>query len=124
VPISTFLNGRNPTTLRGLLWLALSDSGNVLTASSTSDSGGGATQSWVAGTAIPCRIDPIADRGAARLTGGRIDERSTHVITVPPGTNVAAVNRFAISGRGTFEITATHEQTGEWARVFEVIAAS
>ena len=122
--ISTFLDGRQPTRLRGLLWLSLSETGNVLTLTSTSDSGGGATQAWAAGTAVPCRIDPVTDRGYGRLTGGRVDERTTHIVTVPAGTQLDARNRFAITGRGTFEITALHQQTSESARVFEVIEAS
>lgn len=122
--VSTFLNGRSETRLRGLLWLSLSDTGTVLTLTSTSDTGGGATQSWTSGTAVPCRIDPITDRGLTRITGGRIDERSTHVVTVPADVSVSTVSRFAITGRGTFEVTATHEQTAASARAFEVIPAT
>lgn len=121
---STFLNGRTSSQLRGLQWLGLSDTGVILTLGYTEDSGGGASSGWTAGGTVPCRIDPITDRGASRVTGGRIDEKSTHIVTVPAGTNVNAAGRFAINGRGTFEITATHEQTGEWSHVFEVIAAS
>lgn len=124
MPLGTFLNGRAPSQLRGLQWLSLSETGFFLTRSTTSDSGGGATTSWTAGSAVPCRIDPITDRGDTRTTGGRIDERSTHIITVPTETTLAASGRFAITGRGTFEITTTHQQTGEWSRVFEVIEAS
>lgn len=118
--ISTFLDGRDPTQLRGLLWLALSDTGNVLTLMSTSDDGGGATQSWTAGSAVPCRIDPVTESPVSRLTGGRIDERTTHMITTPPDVIAPVNGRFEIAGRGTFEITATHEQTGAQARVLEV----
>jgi head-tail adaptor len=124
MPISTFLNGRAPTQLRGLQWLALSDTGNILTQVSTSDSGGGATQSWTAGTAVQCRIDPVGDRGDSRIVGGRIDERSTHVVTVPAGTPVLAAGRFSIAGRGTFEITVVRERTAEFTQVFEVIEIS
>ncbi len=118
MPLSTFLNGRAPT--RGLPWLALSDTGNVLIRTSVDDSGGGATQSWTAGSALPCRIDPLGTRGRG-LVGGRIDERSTHVVTVPAGTPVASEDRFAITGRGTFEVLATHDRTAEWTRPFEVM---
>lgn len=124
MPLSTFLNGRDPTRLRGLQWLSLSDTGNVLTRVSTSDSGGGATFTWTTGGTVQCRIDPVTDRGASRMVGGRIDERSTHVVTVPSGVSVASDSRFLISGRGTFEITATHERTAEWARSFEVLQVS
>jgi hypothetical protein len=124
MPIATFLNGTTPTRLRGLLWLSLSETGNVLTATSTSDSGGGATVAWVAGSAVACRIDPINAFGNSRITGGAIDERSTHVVTVPPNTSVATDNRFSITGRGTFEITAIRQLTAEFAHNFEVIAIS
>lgn len=117
--LSTFLDGREPSRLRGLMWLSLSDTGSVLALTSTDDSGGGASQSWVAGSAVPCRIDPLTPN--SRVTGGQIDERSTHVVTVAPGGTVSATDRFAISGRGTFEITALREQTSEVAHVFEVI---
>jgi hypothetical protein len=123
MPLSTFLSDSTPSRLRGLLWLSLSESGSVLTPSSTDDSGGGATQAWAAGTAIPCRIDPLAATGRDMI-GGRIDERSTHIVTVPPGTSISRASRFAIAGRGTFEVTATHDQTGEFARSFEVFDAS
>lgn len=122
MPLSTFLNGRSPSQLRGAAWLSLSDSGNVLTGTATSESGGGATQSWVAGTALACRIDPL--NGREIMVGGRISDRSTHKVTVAAGVPVTANNRFAISGRGTFEITAVRLQTDEWTRVLEVVEAS
>jgi hypothetical protein len=59
--------------------------------------------------------------GAGRVTGGRIDERSTHVVTVPTGSTVNAEDRFRITGRGTFEVTATRERTDDWSVVFEVL---
>lgn len=121
MPLSTFLNGRAPTRLRGLQFLSLSEVGNVLTRTATSDAGGGATFTWTTGAATQCRIDPVTDRGASRIVGGRVDERSTHIITVPAGAVLSADNRFVITGRGTFEITATHERTAEWCRSFEVV---
>lgn len=125
MPLATFLNGRNPTTLRGLQFLALSDVGTTLTRVNASDAGGGATQTWTAGTvSIPCRVDPVTDRGTSQITGGRIDERSTHVITTPTTVTVGASDRFVVTGRGTFEVTATHERTAEWARSFEVLKIS
>lgn len=123
--LSTFLNGQNPTQLRGLAWLAFSDTGYLVSGTVVSDSGGGGTLTWTAGTTgIPCRIDPVSDRGVSRLTGGAIDERSSHMVTVPPGTTVPVAGRFAITGRGTFEVTATHQRTGELESVFEVIQLS
>jgi hypothetical protein len=124
VPLGTYLNDSAPTTRRvGLLWLALSESGNVLTATSTSDAGGGVTQTWTAGAAVPCRIDPVGGQGGGAIAE-RLDERSTHLVTVPPLTTVSTNNRFLISGRGTFEVTAKREQTAELATMFEVVKSS
>lgn len=124
MPLSTFLNGGTATQLRGLQWLALSDVGNVGAGTVVSDGGGGGTASWVYGSSIPCRVDPLNDRGIGSVIAGRIDERTTHLITVPAGTDVPAASRFAVSGRGTFEVTAVPERTAEWTRVFEVVEIS
>jgi hypothetical protein len=121
MPLSTFLDGQEPTRLRGLAWLSLSDTGHVVRGSATSDSGGGVSTVWGTASTVVCRIDPIGDRGQGRTTGGRIDERSTHVVTLPAGTDVVADDRFLIVGRGTFEVTAVRERTREWAEFVEVV---
>ena len=117
--LSTFLNGRDQTQLRGIQMLALSDVGVTLLLTVTDDGGGGGTSTWAARGTVPCRLDPMG--GRSQTTGGRIDERSTHVVTVPSGTDVPVSARFAISNRGTFEVTATRERTGERTRTFEVM---
>jgi hypothetical protein len=118
--VGTFLNGRAPDQPRGLLWLSLSDTGYVLASSWTDDTGGGGAHTWgTAALSVPCRLDPMGTR--SRLTGGKIDERSTHVVTVAPGTPIGAADRFLISGRGTFEVTAMRERTAEASMTFEVM---
>jgi hypothetical protein len=120
--LSTFLNGRAPSTLRGLQFLALSDAGVILTRTATSDSGGGASLAWGTAGTVACRIDPLTTD--SRVTGGVIDERSTHVVTAPMGSTVSASDRLVISGRGTFEVTAAGQTTSEFAHIFEVIEIS
>jgi hypothetical protein len=120
MPISTFLNDREPVQTRGLLWVALSDTGVILAGTIVSDTGGGGTATWQAAGTVGCRIDPIS-AGSGGVLGGRINEASTHLVTVPPGTSVTTDHRFAITNRGTFEVTATREQTAEQASSFEVI---
>jgi len=83
------------------------------------DSGGGGALVWTYGTGLPCRIDPLS--GNETLIGARISERSSHVVTAPPGTVVDTDDRFVIDGRGTFEVTAVQQRTGELARFFEVV---
>lgn len=123
MPFSTFLNGRDPDRLRGLEWLALSDLGTVLSRTFSDDGGGGGTQTWgtTAGS-VPCMTEPLASTSG--LLAGRIDERSTHLVTFPAGTVVETDDRLVIAGRGTFEVTAVRRQTAEWVREFEVVEVS
>jgi hypothetical protein len=116
--LTTFLNGRAPQ--RGLAWLALSDTGYILSLTTTSDSGGGASTVWAPSGTVSCRVDPLSG-GGSRITGGAIDERSTHMVTAPSDTSVDVRNRISISGRGTFEVTAVRERTGQLTQVFEVL---
>lgn len=118
------MNAGAAVELRGLQWAALSEAGSVGAGSLVDDQGGGAGSAvWTYGTAVPCRIDPLGDSPPG-LTAGRIDERSTHKVTVPAGTPVVVTSRFVIASRGTFEVTAVPERTGEFTRVFEVVEAS
>jgi hypothetical protein len=119
MPLSTFLNGRNPDRLRGLQFLSLSELGYPRALTSTSDSGGGATQTWTNGGTLACRIDPLTNN--SRVTGGAIDERSTHVVTVPSGSTVPSSGQFTILNRGTYEVTATRDRTAAPTVQFEVI---
>lgn len=122
MPLGTFLNGINPTRLRGLQAIVLSDIGNVGTLTSTDDAGGGASQAWAYGSDIPCRVDPLG--GDESVVAGRLDDRSTHLITVPARTDVDTNDRFQVTGQGTFEVTAVRSRTGEWTRVFETVQVS
>lgn len=114
----SFLSG-TATQLRGLTWLALSDTGQVGSGTFTDDGGGGGTLGWAYGSDVPCRIDPL-DSPEARVTAGRIDERSTHLLTLPLGTELALTNRFLIDGRGTFEVTALKDTTASSLTLAEV----
>lgn len=116
MPVSTFLNGRGLT--RGLLWLALSEKGFILTRSSSSDGAGGSTETYTKGSAITCRIDALA--GEEGEQADRISDRSTHIVTCLAGTEITADDDFEIEGVGRFEVTAVRSHTGEMATQFEV----
>jgi len=117
--LSTFLSDAPVSQLRGLQWLALSDTGQVGTNTITDDGGGGVTSGWAWGSSVPCRIDPLTNNET--LAAGRISDRSTHLVTVPAGTPVSVSSRFLIAGRGTYEVTGVQDTTGELARFFEVV---
>lgn len=124
MPLSTFLNGRAPTTLRGAQWLSFTDTAVIQTRSAVSDGGGGASVTWQnAGTAA-CRIYPVTTRGRSGLVGGQIDEHSTHYCDFPLDTSVNTSDRVVIAGRGTFEVTMALERTSPFTTVVEVVQIS
>ncbi len=117
--LSTFTNDKVPTQLRGAAWLSLTDEGNWLTLSGSTDSGGGATITWgTAGTALPCRLDPLT--GSESVVADRLDDRSTHQVTTLPQTGVSHKDRWEIDST-TYEVTAVRDQSDEFLRVFEVV---
>lgn len=123
--VSTFLHDNQPTQLRGLAFLALSETGWGLRGTFVSDGGGGGTATYVPGGTVSCRLDPIGQRaGDEQVIGDRLDERSTHKVTVPPTADILNVDRFEIAGRGVFEVTAVRHRTDEPVKVFEVVSAS
>lgn len=121
MPLHTFLNGGSAIRLRGLQWMAMSDFGRIGAGSVVSDSGGGGTMVWTYGGTIPCRIDPLAGGADTDVVAGRIDERSTHILTVPSGTSATSNSRVLVVGRGTFEVTAVRTRTDEWVGRLEAV---
>lgn len=119
MPISTFLDGSTPTQLRGLMWLALSDTGYILGGTVTDDGGGGGTTTYGTAGTVPCRVDAMG--GGEAVVADRMNDRSTHLITVPPNTDVDHANRFKVVDLGTFEITAVRSRTRETMRTLEAV---
>jgi SPP1 family predicted phage head-tail adaptor len=116
-PISTTLHDVTPTRLRGLTFLALSEVGHISRGTVTDNQGGGGSVSYATVGTVACRVDPLG--GGEGLIADRIDERTTHRITVPPETNVTSKDRFTVVGTGTFEVTAVHARTDEQVRILE-----
>lgn len=109
------------TQLRGLAFLSLRETGYILRGSVTDNLGGGGTMTFGTAGTVACRVDPMG--GGEQEIANRIDERTTHRITVPPQTNVSAKDRFNVSGVGTFEITAVRIRTDEQVRILEAVEA-
>ena len=118
--LGTFLAGPI-TQLRGLSWLSFTDTGHVGTGTATDDAGGGAATTWVYGTGVPCRVDPLTSDES--VGGGRLSDRSTHVMHAPAGTVITTGNRFSVDGMGVFVVTAVHTRSDEMNMVFEVVAS-
>lgn len=107
-------------TTRGLITEALTERGWRLSGTVADDGGGGGTVTMVAGGTVGCRIDTIGSGDEASLAG-RISDRSTHLITLAPETAVTTEDRFYVSGRGTYEVTAVREHTDAFSTVIEAV---
>lgn len=107
---------------RGLITEALTEQGWPIGGTVVDDLGGGSSGTAVAGGTVSCRIDVLASQGNSEsVVANRVSDRSTHLITLPPGTAVTTENGFYVDGRGTYEVTAVREHTGEFATVFEAV---
>jgi hypothetical protein len=84
------------------------------------DGGGGGTFVYTAGSALACRIAPVGAQSGQ--IANQVNERTTHVVTVPPNASITADDRFAVTGRGTYEVTAVRQRTGAPLREIEVVA--
>jgi len=94
----------------------------IHTQSTASDGGGGWTETFTAGSTVACRLASIGG-GERRATGARVDDRTTHILTVPQGTTIAEKDRVVVSG-ATYEVTAVRVRNAwEIARRVEVMEA-
>jgi SPP1 family predicted phage head-tail adaptor len=96
------------------------ETGQVLTSVYASDSGGGATATVTAGTAVACRLDALS--GNEGETADRISDRSTHIVSLPANTAIDVADDFQISGGSIYEVTAVRDYSDELTRVIEVVA--
>lgn len=108
------------TQLRGIAWMALEDTGYVVRGTVTDDAGGGGTHTFSTVGTYSCRIDPLGSRSGE--IANQINERTTHIITVPPETSVTESDRFRIDGID-YEITAVRSRTQEPIRELEAVKA-
>lgn len=121
--LGTYLNGGTIAQLRGLAFLSLSDSGIWIQASGTTgDSGGGrGSITWGTAGTLPCRLDPLV--GSENVVADRLNDRSTHQITLPPATAITTDDRIVIDSN-TYEVTALRDRTAESLRVIEAVKLS
>lgn len=108
-------------TTRGLITEALTESGYTISGTVVSDGGGGGSVTAVNGGTVACRIDSLSAQGDESAVANRISDRSTHLLTLPPGSSVTTEDQFYVIGRGTYEVTAVREHTGEFSTVFEAV---
>jgi hypothetical protein len=121
MPLATSLDDQaNFQSLRGAAFLLLSDVGRVKGYAVTDDGGGGATSVSSNGPDLPCRIKPVA--GGENVVADRIDDRTTHLIEVPPNAVITSDDDFEIDGHGLYTITAIRHVTRARLLLLEAVA--
>lgn len=100
-----------PSTARRLVRTALSDGA------------GGTGSTYVpAASTVPCRLAPFAG-GEGPDQGSRVNDRTTHIVTLPHDTTIEEPDRLSIDGV-TYEVTYVRKRPGlEMVRRVEVRGA-
>lgn len=98
------------TRMRAIQESALPGTATIRRLTRVSDGGGGYTEQWTDIATVACRLAPVG--GGEGVTGGRVDDRTTHIITLPALTDVTEADRLLTGGQ-TFEATLVRTR-GQW----------
>lgn len=99
--------------------LALTEDVVIQRHSVTDDGGGVSEDSYTPDkAAVKGRIDPAGGESPREATG-TINEATTHIVTLEPGTGIRTVDRVAIAG-AVWRITAEQVVTDPWVTRLEV----
>lgn len=90
----------------------LADEAIIERPTSQSDGAGGRTTNWSVFATVPCAIAPIgggepvsfAQKGSTGTAGDRIDDRTTHILTIPAETEIEETDRVVVS-ESTYEVS-------------------
>jgi Phage head-tail joining protein len=104
----------------------LQGSCSILAKQSISDGGGGHTESWEpVAESVACRIAPVGggvkDTERNNGVGHRVSDETTHIVTLPAGTDIDKTSRIDVDGSGLYEVTLIRTRTfDEFTRRVEV----
>lgn len=90
----------------------LEDEAVIERKATASDGAGGQTATWSTHATVPCLLAALqggepasfAQRGTTGTSGDRIDDRTTHILTVPAETDIEEPDRVVVS-ESTYEVT-------------------
>ncbi len=100
------------TTMRDVTRAALPETATISRKTAVSDGAGGRTETWAdIATAVPCRVGPAAG-GETGMSGGRIEDESTHVVTFSAGQDITEADRLTVAGQ-SYEVTLVRRR-GAW----------
>lgn len=106
------LSAAELAAMRSTADAALADTCTIQRKTSVSDGGGGTTDTWPDhATGIACRIAP-AGGGETGTAGDRVNDETTHIVTLPALTDITEADRLTIDGQ-TYEATAVRKR-GAW----------
>lgn len=100
------------TGLQGSLDLSLPDTCTINTLTRTPNSQGGFTASYTAGSATPCRIEPLRPKtGQERYAAGRVQSELRWMITLPVTATVSALDTITITTQANrvYQVTAVEK---------------
>lgn len=104
--------------MRAAAGLFLPETATVLTHGQASDGGGGRSSTYTPSVTVPARL-AHAGGGETGTQGDRISDETTHIITLPAGTQVTESDRIRI-GTTDYDITAIRQASYEVTRRVEV----
>lgn len=101
--------------------LALSEDVTIYRYSAADDGGGSPTETYTAdkGT-VKGRVDPVGG-GGPREAAGTINENTTHIVTLEPGTGITPKDRVGIAG-ATWRVLMVQTVSDPWVTRMEVEA--
>lgn len=117
--------GLSDALASGAMSSVLPETAYILARSQQPDGAGGTDVVYEKGDPVPCGVAPLKGgeytgaRALPKTAGDRLDDRTTHVITFPPGTEVNEKDEIEIEGCGKFEVTALRRRSIEILREVE-----
>lgn len=113
----SLLSAGQVDAMRRVAVQALPDLATIQRRTRTSDGGGGSTEQWADVATVAARITPVGGGEVGTVSGtstigGRVIATTTHIVTLPAGTDVLAADQLVVDGT-TYEVTLVRKH-GEW----------
>lgn len=106
------LSASEVASMRTTAERALPSTCTIQRKTSVSDGGGGTTETWASyAEDVACRVAP-AGGGETGTAGDRINDETTHIVTLPALADITEADRLVIDGQ-TYEATAVRKR-GVW----------
>jgi hypothetical protein len=112
--MATILSPAELAEVRSEIEIVMPETGRILYRSEEKTAGGGTKATYTPGDDLPAAIAPqrrIISGGEADTAGDRIDDRTSHLITLPATTVVSSKDRVELDDWGVFEVLAAEKRS-------------